>query len=107
MTKFSSKIVLITGGASGIGKLMGREVLQRGSKLVIWDVDKINLQQTLEEFEEFGEVYGYTVDITNTAWIQEIAKQVADEVGPVDILINIPKIINIEKPNNKPPNEAR
>jgi short-subunit dehydrogenase len=88
MTKFSSKIVLITGGASGIGKLMGREVLQRGSKLVIWDVDKINLQQTLEEFEEFGEVYGYTVDITNTAWIYEISKQVKDEVGPVDILIN-------------------
>lgn len=88
MTKFFSKIVLITGGASGIGKLMGREVLQRGSKLVIWDVDKINLQQSLEEFEEFGEVYGYTVDITNTAWIQEIATQVADEVGPVDILIN-------------------
>jgi len=88
MTKFSSKTVLITGGASGIGKLMGREVLHRKGKLVIWDINKINLQQTLKEFEEFGEVYGYTVDITNTTWSQEIAKQVEEEIGPVDILIN-------------------
>ena len=88
MTKFSSKIVLITGGASGIGKLMGREVLRRGGKLVIWDINKLNLKQTLDELEEFGEVYGYIVDITNTAWIKEIAIQVKDEIGSVDILIN-------------------
>ena len=88
MTKISSKLVLITGGASGIGKIMGREILKRGSKLVIWDVDKLNLQQTLSEFAELGEVYGYTIDITNTVWVQEIAKQVEEEIGPVDILIN-------------------
>ncbi|MBZ9631171.1 SDR family oxidoreductase [Salegentibacter sp. LM13S] len=88
MTKISSKIVLITGGAYGIGKLMGREVLKRSGKLVIWDVNKLNLQQTLKEFEEFGEVYGYTIDITNTVWVKEMAKQVEDEIGPVDVLIN-------------------
>ncbi|WP_037319886.1 SDR family oxidoreductase [Salegentibacter sp. Hel_I_6] len=88
MTKISSKLVLITGGASGIGKLMGREILKRGGRLVIWDLNKIHLQQTLNEFEELGDVYGYTVDITNTLWVKEMAKQVEDEIGPVDILIN-------------------
>ncbi len=88
MTKIASKLVLITGGASGIGKIMGREVLKHGGKLVIWDLNKLNLQQTLNEFEEFGEVYGYTIDITNTAWVKEMAKQVENEIGVVDILIN-------------------
>ncbi|MBZ9731208.1 SDR family oxidoreductase [Salegentibacter sp. JZCK2] len=88
MTKISSKLVLITGGASGIGTIMGREVLRRGSKLVIWDVNKLNLHQTLEEFKQIGEVYGYTVDITNTVWVKEMARQLEKEIGPVDILIN-------------------
>jgi len=88
MTKIASKLVLITGGASGIGKLMGREVLKRGGKLVIWDLNKLNLQQTLNEFQEFGNVHGYTIDVTNTVWVKEMAKQVEDEIGPVDVLIN-------------------
>jgi NAD(P)-dependent dehydrogenase (short-subunit alcohol dehydrogenase family) len=37
---FSNKITLITGGASGIGKLMGRELAQRGAELIIWDIIK-------------------------------------------------------------------
>jgi short-subunit dehydrogenase len=88
MTKISSKTVLITGGASGIGKLMGRQVLDRGGTLVIWDIDKFNLQHVLSEFKDIGEVYGYTIDIANTTWVQEIAKQVEEEIGPIDILIN-------------------
>ena len=88
MTKISSKLVLITGGASGIGKIMGREVLKHRGKLVIWDVDKLNLQETLDEFKELGQVYGYTIDITNTVWVKEMARQVEDEIGGIDILIN-------------------
>lgn len=88
MMNFSSKIVLITGGASGIGKIMGQKVLQKGGKLIIWDINKHSLQQTLKEFESLGEVYGYTLDITNTNWVREIAEQVELEIGGVDILIN-------------------
>lgn len=88
MTKIASKLVLITGGASGIGKLMGREVLERGGKLVIWDLNKLNLQQTLIEFEKLGEVYGYIIDVTNTVLVKEVAIQVENEIGVVDILIN-------------------
>lgn len=88
MTKISSKLVLITGGASGIGKLMGRKVLERGGKLMIWDLDKLKLKQTLEEFDAFGEVHGWVVDITNTRWIDEMARKMENEIGAVDILIN-------------------
>jgi len=88
MTKISSKLVLITGGASGIGKLMGKKVLERGGKLMIWDFDKLKLKQTLKEFDAFGEVHGWVVDITNTRWIEEMARKMEDEIGSVDILIN-------------------
>ena len=41
------KTVLITGGASGIGKIMGRICLEKGvSNLVIWDVNPDNIKKT-------------------------------------------------------------
>ena len=39
--KIKNANVLITGGASGIGKIMGRIVLEKGaSSLIIWDIIK-------------------------------------------------------------------
>ena len=44
-------MVLITGGASGIGKIMARKSLERGiSHLVIWDINEEGLAKTKEEF---------------------------------------------------------
>ena len=40
MSQITNKTALITGGASGIGKLMGRSLLEKGLKtLVIWDIN--------------------------------------------------------------------
>ena len=50
--------VLITGGASGIGKIMGRMALEKGAKaLIIWDVNQEALEATAAEFASRGRVY--------------------------------------------------
>ena len=49
MTKIKNKTVLITGGASGIGKLMSRLSLARKAKVIIWDINT--------EKEGFNKVY--------------------------------------------------
>ena len=67
MTKIKGKNVLITGGASGIGKIMGRMVLEKGAKsLIIWDVNQSSMQAVADEFATYGRVYIYKVDITNS-----------------------------------------
>jgi all-trans-retinol dehydrogenase (NAD+) len=44
MSSFKEKRVLITGGASGIGKIVGRMSLEKGaSALVIWDINQQNI----------------------------------------------------------------
>ena len=87
---FKNKKVLITGGCSGIGKIMARKSLERGaSNLIIWDINEEGLAKTKEEFANFGkEISTYKVDVSNLDEIKIAAQRVKTEVGKVDILIN-------------------
>lgn len=82
------KIVLITGGASGIGKIMVRLMLERKAKVIIWDIHQEGIDRTIAEFSGKGKVFGYKVDVSSLEQIQETAKKVKAEIGVVDILIN-------------------
>lgn len=90
MTQISGSIVLITGGASGIGKIMGRKCLQRGaSQLVIWDVNAELLDKAIADLRAEGfSVSGYVVDVANAEAVQQAAEKVMQEVGLPTILIN-------------------
>ena len=87
---FKNKTVLITGGASGIGKIMARKSLERGCKnLIIWDIDELASQKTKDEFSKIGgEIFIFKVDISNVDEIRINAQKVRTEIGKVDILIN-------------------
>lgn len=87
---FKNKKILITGGCSGIGKIMARKSLERGvSHLVIWDINEEGLAKTKEEFQTFGKVIStYKVDVSNLDEIKINAQKVRTEVGKIDILIN-------------------
>ncbi len=90
MSSFHNKTVLITGGASGIGKLMGKTSIQKGIKhLVIWDINNKMLDETVREFSDgFPNVHGYVVDVSDTDQIRSAAQKILKDIGSVDILIN-------------------
>ncbi len=102
MGKFNDKRVLITGGASGIGRIMGAMALKRGAAaLVIWDINQANIEDTLAELSKEGKVAGYRVDISDEQQVIEAAKIVKKEVGDIDILINCAGIITSNKTFDK------
>ena len=88
--ELKNKKLLITGGASGIGKIMARKSLERGvSHLVIWDINEEGLAKTKEEFSKFGILISiYKVDVSNLDEIKISAQKVRTEVGKIDVLIN-------------------
>ncbi|NDK55351.1 SDR family oxidoreductase [Pontibacter fetidus] len=90
MTQISGSIVLITGGASGIGNIIGRKCLQRGaSHLVIWDVNTELLNRVVTDLQAEGfSASGYIVDVANAQNVQQAAEQVIQEVGLPTIVIN-------------------
>ncbi|CAA6816016.1 MAG: Short-chain dehydrogenase/reductase SDR [uncultured Aureispira sp.] len=90
MTQIKNRCVLITGGASGIGKLIARRCLElRAYKVILWDINEINLLKTKSEFAKLG----YTVDIevVDVASLEDIeraAKVAKDTYTTIDILFN-------------------
>ena len=93
MRDFKNKTALITGGASGIGKIMTRLLMERGAKIIIWDINPTGIENIISEFQSMGEISGYVVDVSKPEQIQQIADQVKLEKGTVDILINNAGII--------------
>ena len=94
MTKIKDNCVLITGGASGIGRIMGRMALEKSARcLVIWDINEANIANTIEELKGLGKVAGYKVDVSDSMQVAEVAAKTIKECGDVDIVINCAGIV--------------
>ena len=90
MSTFQNKTVLITGGASGIGRLMGKLSIEKGAaSLIIWDLNKYALDEAIREFSSLAQnIRGYVVDVSSKEQITSAAQLVKKETGAIDILIN-------------------
>jgi short-subunit dehydrogenase len=93
MKELKGKNVLVTGGALGIGKLMGQLVLEKGAQLIIWDINSENIDQTISEFSHLGSFKAYKVDVADPEFVEATAALVKKELGVVDVLINNAGII--------------
>ena len=89
MTKIKGSTLLITGGASGIGRIMCRLSLEMGAKkVVIWDINEESIKNTIKELSPLGEVKAYKVDISDSKAVVETYYKTCEECGNIDILIN-------------------
>ena len=86
--KLENKVSVVTGGAMGNGLGIVKVFLKHGAKVIILDYsDKID--EVVADFKEKGEpVEGYKVDITDSKRVNEIAKEVYEKYGQVDVLVN-------------------
>ena len=92
--KLKNAKVLITGGASGIGKIMGRMALEKGaSHFIIWDINLSGIEQTRKELSRYGKVKGYVVDVSDPEVVNQVYQKTVKECGQVDILINCAGIV--------------
>ena len=87
---FKDKKILITGGVSGIGKIMGRKALERGaSELIIWDINAEGLEQTQVEFSSIGgKVLTVKVDLSDLEQLLSAAAETRSISGVPDVIIN-------------------
>lgn len=79
----SREVVLITGGASGLGRQLAIRFAKQGVKLIaIWDVNEKGLRDTFYAVEMAGaKCWPYVVDITNADAVYAAANKMRDEIG--------------------------
>ncbi len=95
MESFSGKITLITGGASGVGRLMARKMAARGTHAVLWDINDEALAKAADEIRAAGgKASSYTCNVANREMVYGTAEKVRREVGKVDILVNNAGVVN-------------
>jgi NAD(P)-dependent dehydrogenase (short-subunit alcohol dehydrogenase family) len=89
-TGFAGRVVVITGGASGIGRALGERFAAEGARVVLADVEEARLSATVAELgkDALGEVIGIPVDVTSPSSVDALASSVYDRFGAVHVLIN-------------------
>src|ERR1700754_3958197 len=83
------KVVLILGGAGGIGSAAARNLASRGAKVAVADIDRARRDTIVETIRNSGgSVRGYQVDVLNRAQVKTVVDAVVRDFGSLDVLIN-------------------
>ena len=89
MKRAQDKVVIITGGASGIGRVSALRFAAEGATVVIWDIDKAKAEATRGEIEAAGgQALAMQVDTARPEQATAAAQAVHDQFGRIDVLIN-------------------
>ncbi len=89
MQSFKDKVVVVTGGASGIGRALAKAFLDEGAKVVISDVEQKALDKTASELAEGGAaVRAIVTDVSKAESVNALAETVFAEFGACHVLCN-------------------
>lgn len=89
MTEFKGKVVLITGAGKGAGRNLAVAFAKHGATVAANDISPINVEEVVKEINAVGGgSRAYIEDVAKKVGAQALVKQVEDDFGRIDILVN-------------------
>ncbi len=85
MTGLAGKRVIVTAGASGLGKVVAEGFAETGARVLVCDIDETALGALSEENPE---IVGQPADIADEADVERVFKAAGQHLGGLDVLIN-------------------
>ncbi len=85
---FKDKVVMVSGGGSGIGKAIAKQFLNYGAKVYIGSRKKERLEEALKELSSLGKCGSVELNIREPESVEQVVKFLKEKEGTVDILIN-------------------
>ena len=86
--RFADKVVIVTGGAQGIGKEIALQFAKEKAKVIIFDLNDEQLAATEAELKTYSEATALKVDVTNLEEAEKNVNKIIDNFKRVDILVN-------------------
>lgn len=97
-----NKVILITGAGSGIGRETAIMLAKNGARVVVTDIDEKAGEETVSEIVKIlaedpdckGDAFFTKLDTSNREQTRQVAKEVIDKYGEIDVLVNNAGIIH-------------
>ena len=87
--KLENKKVIITGGASGMGKATAELFCNEGATVAIMDIDKTEGNKTVNQINSNNQkAFFFHTDLTKSSEVKKSVSQILDLFGTVNILFN-------------------
>ncbi len=84
-----NKVVLVTGSGRGIGFAIAKKFAEMDAKIVILDINQEIVDLAVAEMKKLDfDAYGYVLDVTNSKLVESVFKQINQDLGSLDVLVN-------------------
>jgi NAD(P)-dependent dehydrogenase (short-subunit alcohol dehydrogenase family) len=89
LDRFAGKVVIVTGGASGLGRGLGEAMARAGAKLVVGDIDLEAANALCDELTRAGKVASaFHIDVTDAASVERLVAEAVALHGRLDYMFN-------------------
>lgn len=83
------KVAIITGSASGLGKIIAFTLAREGASIVIVDINQEEIDRTVNEIKAFGnKCIGFMGDISKQSQVEKVMEDVVEKWNSINILVN-------------------
>lgn len=87
MQNFNNKVAVITGGASGVGRALARQLAREGARVVVADIEEPALNRLVDELRQAGhDCLGQVVDVTQAESVAALAEAAFEHYGAVHLV---------------------
>jgi NAD(P)-dependent dehydrogenase (short-subunit alcohol dehydrogenase family) len=89
LKSIKGKVILVTGSARGLGAAICKILAEDGAIIIATDINASLLDKTVSHIvDEGGKAAGYTMNVANESNVGDTIKQIINEYGRIDVVIN-------------------
>jgi len=93
-SRFEGRVVVVTGGGSGIGEALCEAFAREGASVAVVDINETAARTVAATCA--GEAKAYRCDVADPAAVRETFAAVDSDLGPVDVLVNNAGIVRLD-----------